>query len=734
MRFNNEAQRLQHAQAGLVPSSLWDDVAYFNSFLDEQLIPLMTAGNDDELQARLTAFPCDTATVQQRKCAWMASFLSHRDFSGEELYRVGNRLRLSNQDLFECAASTGSLSLMRYMEEHVADQLQGMIAGGHFLAFTLAAKSGHLGVIQYLKQKITPEQLQAMSARRGLEAFLFAAFNHHYPVVQELLTDPRVFAHAEQHVREYQERYISPFIQTRITELRAQKERFSLEHPTEVFEVRDPEEARLHFYVLRHLIRNQDFASVRDNFLLLIDIPAVKALLHTEVTPGRPNELVRLALSSGNIDAAAELLNIPDVRRLTQPGDYVINHDAIPDGRHVAQAQGFYREEQRVGADVAQLAQDRESSMTALTQGEQERLSSLSRRYASLLKAAGVDEVMNHLRQELEERYEARPATIITQDPLTNAKATIELPVSWAEFEAIQLNKETKKLALKAYYQNQDHTALRYLSIPNHWMHRNASYVNINNEHTERWADFELHQPLIALFYLAAGDEEIGECNGYNNQTRLECFIKELALLGRAHNWDDNRNIHDRNEALRTEECDDMEADRPSCYSGVKRRLFQSVLGHPEMMFLTLEHIKQDLNEYMRAHFKERITKDNREILKAAWDKTIYAEDLNDAEASAIQRLNVSPEEQAAFISKLGEKYGAQFESDQSFASYIQNMLRGDAPHLHTFGYLKPDQFMVESSEAPRASALLQHGLFARSRSTEARETLENTPTAPSVR
>jgi hypothetical protein len=126
------------------------------------------------------------------------------------------------------------------------------------------------------------------------------------------------------------------------------------------------------------------------------------------------------------------------------------------------------------------------------------------------------------------------------------------------------------------------------------------------------------------------------------------------------------------------------------------------------MVFLTLDLIKQELNEYMRAHFKTRITGENREILKAAWDKVILAEDLSEAETAAVKGLNVRQDQRQAFIAKLSEKYGAQFQSDPIFANHIQNMLRDGVSHLETFGYLEPHKLMEES----QALALQQHRFF----------------------
>ncbi len=66
-----------------------------------------------------------------------------------------------------------------------------------------------------------------------------------------------------------------------------------------VFDVGSQREARLLFYMARQLIRVND-PEDRDDLLFLLCIPSVRALAHTEVTEGMPNELLRSALLLGN--------------------------------------------------------------------------------------------------------------------------------------------------------------------------------------------------------------------------------------------------------------------------------------------------------------------------------------------------------------------------------------------------------------------------------------------------
>ena len=193
---------------------------------------------------------------------------------------------------------------------------------------------------------------------------------------------------------------------------------------------------------MRHLIRCNT-PQFDDELRFLLSIPAVKALAHQEVTRNQPNELLRLALTTNNQLAATILLAIPAVRTLAEENDY-------------------YRDEARGRLDLARLAQDRESSMTALTQGEQARLDTAIRRYQPILQTAGSAQVMADLREALEKRFVQNPASIEDRTGLV-----IPLPLVFADFRALKLDDDDYQKALKAYYQHKDHSAWRYLAKPN---------------------------------------------------------------------------------------------------------------------------------------------------------------------------------------------------------------------------------------------------------------------------
>lgn len=199
-------------------------------------------------------------------------------------------------------------------------------------------------------------------------------------------------------------------------------------------------------------------------------------------------------------------------------------------------------------------------------------------------------------------------------------------------------------------------------------MHPNASFVN-SNDANERWSTFEDYKPLISLLYLAVIDKEVATTKDETLETRMQHFINELALIGRSHNWDKTR----INAVTgKSEEYDDLEGDRPSCFSGVKRRLFQSVRGHP-LFELTEEKIEAEIRQFAFEHFKSLLTDSNKHEFKAILDE-VYM-DLDEHQVEKLQYFDIPNEKQETFMRDLGKKYGMQFEGNKEFKQQVRDTL-----------------------------------------------------------
>ena len=554
---------------------------------------------------------------------------------------------------FRHAAHGGYLDVIERLIELTPnkDEVQDMVCADNFSAFQWAANGGHLDVVERLIV-LAPNRIQNMVSADNHRAFREAAFRRNPHTIERLMAFPKVFAYAEMHRREYG-CFVQHFTNNLLVNLRQEITAFNTTNPNDVFDIIDNETATLYFYTMRNLMRQNTLESL-EQLNLLLNIPSVQALAHQAVTPNQPNELLRLAMSLRNQEAAAILLSIPAVRDLAVAAD-------------------FYRLEQRNGLDLRAVATDRESSMRTLTQGEQKRLEDANQKYQPEIERQGISHIISELKNLLRTRYTTNPATVKTEDG-----RLIVLPLEFIDFQALanSLSAAIKEQALKRYYRHLDHSAYRYLSKPNLWMNNDARFVSGNNEGA--WSTFEEYQPLISLLYLAAKDEQMPAINGHTIGSRLTLFIQELALIGRAHNWDATRINPKTGNA---EEYDDLGGDKPSCSSGVKRRLFQSVQGHPLLTLLTPDIIRLEVRDIVRDHFIRRITDENCETLQEAWQTIIEGET---PDSSILDALNFSAEEQAQHIASISQKYGSQL--DETLTAHLRSTLEVTPPFKNLAG------------------------------------------------
>lgn len=549
-------------------------------------------------------------------------------------------IEASNYHAFRGASENGHLDILIWLKSLAPNALQNMIQASNYYAFRWACANGHLNTIKWLKDQ-APDEFLAIIEAEQYDAFRKACANGHLDTVTWLLRHPTCFAYIEQHEHEYGHQ-VHPFRQNMLAALHQESQDFLIQNPNAAFDIQESERARLCFYLMRNLIRHNN-RLFDEELRFLLSIPSVKALAHQELTIGHPNELLWLAQGYDNSEALILLLNIDAVRRL-------------------AEANNFYRPDIRYAINLRRLAQDKESAMTALSADEAKRLHAASELYQPWIIAAGIEAIIEDLKETLKNNYETQPACINVDDTL------LSLPVEYFTFKGLGLTVSDFNNALIAYYKHPTHTALRYLSKPNHWMHPNAAFVLSSEETAGLWSYFEDYQPLIALLYLAATDTQIALDEGYTPETRFTHFIEELALIGRAHNWDKTRT---RN-ALK-EQYDDLEADRPSCYSGVKRRLFQSVVGHPLFDILSDDKIEVEIRQFAFTHFESVITESNKHALKKVFDACF--EDLDESCVDTLACFNIPNEAQEDFIHYLIEKYGSQFSENEAFISQVRDTL-----------------------------------------------------------
>ena len=257
---------------------------------------------------------------------------------------------------FSMAADGGHLPVMKKLIELAPDKIKEMITANGYRSLEEAAYNGDLEMLKFLIEnlrRISPDEVKQMATVLGDNWLRPAAEDNHVEIINYLFTIPRIFASAEMHEREVSSPYVISFIKATLAKLHTQYNALEAANPNAVFNLDDAETNALMFYIIRHLIRRND-PQYLDEIRFLLNIPSVKRLAHCAGTTGPPNELVRLALTIGNQGAADILLGIPAVREL-------------------AAQQNFYQNEIRGQFNLRDLAQDRESSMKALTTEEQRR-------------------------------------------------------------------------------------------------------------------------------------------------------------------------------------------------------------------------------------------------------------------------------------------------------------------------------------------------------------------------
>jgi hypothetical protein len=541
----------------------------------------------------------------------------------------------NNYQAFRYAALLGRVDLMAYLISLVPHKQYAVLANNHYHVVRIAAEEGHLELLQYLIA-LEPMHTEDM-LYRTVDNLIWHEFTD---LINQALSYPKIFACTEPYcVVDGYGSLIERYTHSALVALREHRD---------IDEI-SPEKAQLYFYMIRYLIRVH--GSVED-MRLLLNIPAVKQLAPMAVSGRGENELLQLAVELNNTRAQSLLLLIPQVHAL-------------------AVANNFYRTEpvRQVVVDLTAVARDPESSMRGLNADEQKIFTNALHAYEPTIQELGAGAVVDLLRQHLVRNYLFYPARFVNE-----AGEEISLPLTWLDFKKLTLTPTEETLAKQAYYQHSIHTVWRYLQKPNPWMHAQAQHVYFHSSHPQqKWSTFEHYLFEIALFYLGAIDTWQPAIDGFTLETRFAHFVQEIALIARAHNWD--KTIIKNGHRL---ECDDLMGDRPSCFSGVKRRLFQSVQGHPLFKIVTLNDIQQLLNSFVHAHFKSVITEQNKVRLAAAW-VSVCAGTGGD-----LSELNISKEKQDAWLVELKGRYN---EANLKFEAMIREQLvLDDLSHAERFG------------------------------------------------
>ena len=525
-------------------------------------------------------------------------------------------ISINNYRPLRLATEHGQLDMMvKLINLMPAEDIFDTICFEDYDVFCSTARNGHIAVMEKLLSLIPADEIAQMITADDYEAFNSAERNGHLAVIERLMLFPEVFWYAEESYTDRASAFAEQFFE---------RLRQRMSNSTDFFDITDAEEARLCFYIMRHFIEQNTDESY-EKLRHLLTIPALQHRAHQTMTQGFPNELLSVAREVENRAAITYLLTIPAVNALDQ-----IVYE--------------------------------ESSMRALTEDEVKKLRQAAKKYLPKTKQlGGAAAVIDSIKKQLITRYEENAAMFNPEDG-----SIISLPLSADAFNQLALSPEMHARALISYYQHPLHSAYRYLSKPNSWIHPEAEHVYREPDGTA-YSTYETHQELIALMYLAVTDEDIPVIHDISTEVRLNFFFNELAWIGRAHNWNETRinAVTDEEEYY-----DDLEADKPSCAGGIKRRLMQAsfLLGHPLFEMLNSSDIDVEVIKIVRAHFMSRITDANIVELHQAWDD-ILAGDASSS-PSPLDVLNFSAAEQEQHISTITEMF--EHRLDGTLKYYLQ--------------------------------------------------------------
>lgn len=228
-------------------------------------------------------------------------------------------IKEADYSAFRGACGNNHFLVVELFIEWMTDNIQEMLEASQYGAFHRAAENNHLSIIMYLMDQLAPNKVQHMLSAKNYYLFKAIFQNDYHGLANGLLTIPSVFAHVEKHEKIYGQQCIYPFVKYQIALLRARKEKLQQMSTDGRRDILEEKEALLCVYLIRHLIRRRYAKNeAYQGIFFLLEFPAVSALAAQEITPGKPNELLRLALCLGDWSAANILLTVPAICVLAQ--------------------------------------------------------------------------------------------------------------------------------------------------------------------------------------------------------------------------------------------------------------------------------------------------------------------------------------------------------------------------------------------------------------------------------
>lgn len=214
-------------------------------------------------------------------------------------------------DFCQDVAFANAMELFERLRTYLtAEQQQCILERNVVFRLNYLVSKGHvIGVNQFLAQINPTDHSKAVQI-----AYDNAQSQLHWKIAQQMLENPACFLILEG------EFATDDFVEEKMRQLRTKRYVCIRANPTSEFDLESDVEAKQAFYLARYYARKESPVSL-NNLRDLISFPAVAKMAHTEVTPGRSNELLREALIHGNVQAAQLLFTLPAVKQLAEQND-----------------------------------------------------------------------------------------------------------------------------------------------------------------------------------------------------------------------------------------------------------------------------------------------------------------------------------------------------------------------------------------------------------------------------
>lgn len=211
----------------------------------------------------------------------------------------------------------------------------------------------------------------------------------------------------------------------------------------------------------------------------------------------------------------------------------------------------------------------------------------------------------------------------------------LELPLTYEAYSIINLDSNNQNLK-KAYQQHRLHTTWRLLHSGENWF---------NDESEMRLSKlFEKNQWLVVLMWLTASDQNLNfdHLVPIKIDERIEMFFERLSLIG-----DDEQQL--------------------------KKRIFQSVIGHPYNQLLTEEVVIFEHERFLNIHFLNQFKYMSLQELKHILE-LIKSKNLVNHPEYLVQ-IPVKEETYQFFYQKMSSKWGAQWENNDNLIQISKEVL-----------------------------------------------------------